>query len=86
MSDKSQRLVIRINVGADLLDVPEGYTLDIDVDNKHRTTVNGGEGELWLTQDTTIGDIFRAFIQPLTLVDNSYGDNAIGWGARSAEW
>ncbi len=59
-----------------------GYTLNLEVEkkNKHSGTISGGEGELWLTQDTASGDLFLAFIQPLTLVDNSYGDNAIGWG------
>ena len=39
-------------------------------------------GELWTAQDAATGDVFLAFIQPLTLVDNSYGANSIGWGSN----
>ncbi|GAX62099.1 type IIA topoisomerase (DNA gyrase/topo II, topoisomerase IV), A subunit [Candidatus Scalindua japonica] len=67
-----------------------GYTLKLNVESgkgkkrgkgKSKTTVSGGEGDLWINQDTTSGDISLAFIQPLSLVDNSYGDNSIGWGS-----
>ncbi len=39
-----------------------------------------GGGELWLHEDTSTGDVYVAFIQPLVLVDNTYGANSIGWG------
>jgi|SaaInl8_200m_RNA_FD_contig_123_12694_length_2305_multi_28_in_0_out_0_2 hypothetical protein len=64
-----------------------GYNVDLNVESgkgKNKTTVNGGEGELWITQDSGSGDLFLAFIQPLSLVDNSYGDNSIGWGKNIA--
>jgi len=41
------------------------------------------KGQIWFYQDiagdTPTYDLFVAFIQPLSLVDNSYGTNAIGW-------
>ena len=39
-------------------------------------------GKLWTAQDVATGDVFLAFIQPLTLIDNSYGANSIGWGSN----
>jgi len=42
------------------------------------TIVSGGQ--LWLHQDPGTGDVFVAFMQPLTLVDNTYGAGSIGWG------
>ena len=37
------------------------------------------DGELWVHQDPTSGDVSVFFRQPLTLVDNTYGANSTGW-------
>lgn len=37
-------------------------------------------GELWTYQDSS-GNRCFAFIQPKSLVDNSYGNTAVGWGS-----
>lgn len=62
-------------------DSGEGYTsgrwFDFAVERTD-TIVSGGQ--LWLHQDPGTGDVFVAFMQPLTLVDNTYGAGAIGWG------
>ncbi len=39
-----------------------------------------GGGLLAWYQNSTTGDLSVAFVLPRSLVDNSYGDNAIGWG------
>ena len=51
-----------------------GYSVNFEIDNG--ATASGGQ--LWYYQDEN-DDIYIAFIQPKTLVDNSYGVNAIGW-------
>lgn len=38
------------------------------------------QGQLWYYQDKTTNDLYVAVTQPLTLVDNTYGANSIGWG------
>jgi len=38
------------------------------------------DGQLWTHQDQATGDLSVYFLQPLTLVDNTYGANSIGWG------
>jgi len=62
-------------------DSGEGYTsgiwLNFAVEDTD-TIVSGGN--LWLHQDPGTGDVFVAFMQPLTLVDNTYGAGSIGWG------
>ena len=62
-------------------DSGEGYTsgrwLNFAVERTD-TIVSGGQ--LWLHQDLGTGDVFLAFTQPLTLVDNTYGAGSIGWG------
>lgn len=64
-------------------DTSEGYTdgffVNLEVEGKGGN-IPADDGTLWLYQDTVSGDIFVNFTQPLTLVDNTYGDNAIGWG------
>jgi hypothetical protein len=60
-----------------------GYSVNFEVEGGHGSIVNVGGGELWVTQDAGSGDLFLAFIQPLSLVDNSYGDNAVGWGSNA---
>ena len=62
-------------------DPGEGYTDGWYVDfavERVDTVVSGGE--LWLHQDAATGDVTVLFLQPVTLVDNTYGDNAVGWG------
>jgi len=51
-----------------------GYSVNFEIDNG--ATASGGQ--LWFDQDEN-DDVYIAFIQPKTLVDNSYGENAIGW-------
>lgn len=62
-------------------DLSEGYTtgtyLDLFVES---TGYAPDKGQLWLYQDDTSFDLYVAVILPVTLVDNSYGDNSIGWG------
>jgi len=63
------------------LDPAEGYTsghwLNLAVE-KSSTIVSGGQ--LWLHQDTGTGNVSVAFVLPTALVDNTYGDGAVGWG------
>ena len=66
-------------------DPDEGYTYGFSVDfavERVQGMVSGGE--LWLYQDGGTGDVTVAFTQPLTLVDNTYGKNTIGWGKHVA--
>jgi len=69
----------------------EGYTTGHNVS----FTVDGGhhdppisvteQGQLWTYQDSSNNNnLYVAFTQPVTLVDNSYGDNAVGWGSYAA--
>ena len=62
-------------------DPSEGYAsgsyIDFDVEGGGWAT----GGELWLHQDPATADLSIVFIQPVTLVDNTYGANSIGWGA-----
>lgn len=64
-------------------DPDEGYTLGrfIDFAVEDVTTIVP-DGELWTYQDSN-GDVTVAFIQPLTLVDNTYGATSIGWGSSA---
>jgi len=63
------------------LDPGEGYSDGQYVSfavEKVDTIVEGGQ--LWVHEDSATGDVTVLFSQPLTLVDNTYGDNAVGWG------
>lgn len=64
-------------------DPNEGYTTGIFLDFhvEKGPTVTGGS--LWTYQDPITGDVFVYFSQPLTLVDNTYGANSIGWGSNA---
>ena len=66
-------------------DPSEGYTsgtyLDLLVE---RAGYTSDQGQLWLYQDQENRDIYAALRLPVTLVDNSYGDNSIGWGDDAA--
>jgi len=65
-------------------DPAEGYTLgrwvNLDVP---RAEASADPAQLWTYQDPDTFDVYACFVQPLTLVDNTYGETAIGW-ARDA--
>jgi len=52
--------------------------------HKKGGNVPADDGTLWLFSDPVTGDLFANFTQPLILIDNSYGANAIGWGKHVA--
>lgn len=62
-------------------DPSEGYTygvyVTLEVEDVGQHT---DDGELWLYQDPLTNDLYINLIQPLTLIDNTYGKNSIGWG------
>jgi hypothetical protein len=63
------------------LDPAEGYTTGVPVDlvvERADGTVTGGQ--IWTYRDAATGDVSLWFGLPLALVDNTYGDNAVGWG------
>ena len=65
-----------------LLDPLEGYSnvhwvdINVELDKHSSTTISGGE--LWTYLATDTGNVYAAFMAPLNLVDNTYGDNTIG--------
>jgi len=66
-------------------DPGEGYTqgffVTLEVEGGKKTgNVPADNGKLWLYQDAISDHLSVSFTQPLTLVDNTYGANAIGWG------
>ncbi len=67
-------------------DPAEGYTtgfnLILNVEARHHDppTVAPDPGQLWFYQDPNTRDVSVAFVQPVSLIDNTYGDNSIGWG------
>jgi hypothetical protein len=54
-----------------------GYYLNLNVEN---VGLISEQGQLWYYQDKTNNDLYVVFIQPLSLIDNTYGKNTIGWG------
>jgi hypothetical protein len=68
-------------------DPGEGYTdgffVNLEVEGKNGN-IPADDGALWLYQDPISSNLFVSLIQPLTLVDNTYGDNTIGWGKGMA--
>ncbi|MBW8035922.1 MAG: hypothetical protein FVQ79_09900 [Planctomycetes bacterium] len=63
-----------------ILDPSEGYTTGFYLDlNVERAGYADDRGQIWLYHDLESRDIYAALILPVTLVDNSYGDNSIGW-------
>jgi len=69
-------------------DPGEGYTLghyvNIEVEGEKKSgNIPADDGVLWTYHDLVTGDLFASLTQPLTLVDNSYGDNSIGWGSSA---
>lgn len=64
----------------------KGYTLNFEIDGLDRRAPNipfDDGGELWLYQDSGTNDLFVAFVQNTDLIDNSYGENAVGWGVNA---
>lgn len=92
-------MTLTVSIGSHVFAVPiidgrfnpsEGYTNGFYVNFEVEGMKKGDpripvdeSGELWLYQDPANNDLFFAFIQRLTLVDNSCGTNAIGWGASA---
>jgi len=67
------------------LDPSEGYSSGNWVSfTVERSDIIVTDGQLWTYEDAATGDVSVYFRQPLTLVDNTYGDNAIGWGKNTA--
>ncbi len=61
-------------------DPDEGYSMGYKVTlNVQKTGIIPQQGELWLYQDPISKDLFIAFTQPLELIDNTYGRNAMGY-------
>ncbi len=65
-------------------DASEGYSLAFDVsflvEGGGGATVDGGR--LYFGTDDGSGDHFMYFAMPKDFVDNTYGDNAVGWGSH----
>lgn len=61
-----------------------GYYVNFEVEGgkKQHPIPVSDQGQLWTYQDSD-GNLSVAFIQPTSLVDNSYGANAIGWGSAA---
>ena len=69
-------------------DPDEGYTLgryvNIEVEGEKKSgNIPADDGVLWTCRDLATGNLFASLTQPPTLVDNSYGDNSIGWGSSA---
>ncbi|GAF94933.1 unnamed protein product, partial [marine sediment metagenome] len=69
-----------------LFDQNEGYTtgwfvdLNVEGKGKHGSATLVPGGELWIHEDSSTGNVSVLLSQPVTLIDNSYGANSIGWG------
>ncbi len=65
-------------------DPNEGYT---NVQSLYYRTDSGQDlatpGTLYSHVDQATGDVYAAFVVPLSFVDNTYGTNSIGWGSKS---
>lgn len=68
-------------------DPSEGYTygfsLNLSVESGKASTVAADDGRLWLYQDLD-NNLYVNLTLPLTLVDNTYGKNTVGWGRHVA--
>ncbi len=68
-------------------DPSEGYTdsfmVKFDVEAGKKRTVAADDGRLWLYQDFD-NNLYVSLTLPLTLVDNTYGRNSVGWGKNVA--
>jgi len=58
-----------------------GYYVDYTVDNDPSFSATG---ELWLGEDNA--NVYLAFVEPLSLVDNSYGSTVTGGTDNSVDW
>jgi hypothetical protein len=65
-------------------DYDEGYWVQLNVGGGKRGTVLSDNAQLWMYQDEKTGDLYVNFTQPVSLIDNSYGKTAIGWGRKVA--
>jgi hypothetical protein len=57
-----------------------GYYASFEVEGDPLIPV-ADKGQLWTYQDSITKDLSVAFILPKSLVDNSYGTTAVGWGS-----
>jgi len=70
----------------------ENYNFSLEIEQKNipgsnsekSEAVTVDNGSLWFTQHPVNGDLFVNFTLPLSLVDNTYGQNSIGWGKDAA--
>jgi len=63
------------------LDDTEGYSMGGSVGfTVENTRLIPDDGQFWIYQDPITGELSVYFMPPPTLVDNTYGDNDIGWG------
>lgn len=64
-------------------DPSEGYTdgfwLNLAVESGKTSTIAADDGRLWFYQDLD-DNLYVNLTLPLTLVDNTYGENSVGWG------
>lgn len=64
-------------------DPAEGYTsgswVKLSLWDGKGTVVSADDGMLWTYRDSDNGDLYVNFVQPVTLIDNTYGDNSVGW-------
>jgi len=75
MCSESRAVTIDGIVGAG--EYAQGFATDLSVEGTSTVL----QGELWLSQNGS--NVSMAFVQPVTLVDNSYGTNSIGWGSNA---
>ncbi|WP_457554084.1 PEP-CTERM sorting domain-containing protein [Desulfobacula sp.] len=60
------------------------YTLTVEGSGKHAPDITmdddqANQAQLYYYQDTAANELYLALALPLSLVDNSYGDNSVGW-------
>lgn len=65
-------------------DISEGYTSGNYIDYRLDSGQVVATGQLWTFQDAATNDLYAALIAPRSIVDNSYGDNSIGWKEKKA--
>ncbi len=71
-----------------LFDPAEGYVggswVNLYVEAGKDAVIPADDGMLWTYRDSVSSDLYVNFTQPVTLVDNTYGDNNVGWGKNVA--
>lgn len=61
----------------------EGYTSGQTINFQLQGgSMLNGSGQLWTYLDPSTNDLSYAFVMPTSLVDNTYGANAVGWGTK----